>query len=194
MAQNTRALAKRARGLHPKKPVELQKPGTNWRLPEYLEQSEVEPILSVARQPLAKLLILLQWRAGLRVSEAVAVTAADCRLDADLPTIRVAQGKGGKSRIVPVHPELQQMLGAALAFGKVAPKTPLVNVTRQTALRWVKEAAGRAEALGSLGPGRRIGTHTFRHSFARHCLQHGIPINFLSRWLGHSSISTPWSI
>ena len=32
--------------------------------------------------------------------------------------------------------------------------------------------------------------HTFRHSFTRHLLMHGIPINYLSRWLGHSSIQT----
>ena len=35
-----------------------------------------------------------------------------------------------------------------------------------------------------------MGTHTLRHSFARHLLVHGILINYLSRWLGHSSIQT----
>ena len=35
-----------------------------------------------------------------------------------------------------------------------------------------------------------ISTHTLRHSYARHLLMNGIPINYLSRWLGHSSIQT----
>ena len=39
-------------------------------------------------------------------------------------------------------------------------------------------------------PGKRVGTHTLRHSYARHLLMNGIPINYLSRWLGHSSIQT----
>ena len=39
-------------------------------------------------------------------------------------------------------------------------------------------------------PGRHISNHTLRHSYARHLLVHGIPINYLSRWLGHSSIQT----
>ena len=39
-------------------------------------------------------------------------------------------------------------------------------------------------------PGRRISNHTLRHSYARHLLVSGIPINHLSRWLGHSSIQT----
>ena len=39
-------------------------------------------------------------------------------------------------------------------------------------------------------PGRKIGTHTLRHSYARHLLMNGIQINYLSRWLEHSSIQT----
>ena len=54
--------------------------------------------------PEAKLLILLQWRAGLRLSEALNVAASDFSLDADRPTLRVRMGKGWKSRIVPVPP------------------------------------------------------------------------------------------
>ena len=38
--------------------------------------------------------------------------------------------------------------------------------------------------------GSVFGTHTLRHSYARHLLMNGIPINYLSRWLGHSSIQT----
>ncbi len=37
---------------------------------------------------------------------------------------------------------------------------------------------------------RKMSTHTLRHSYARHLLMNGIPINYLSRWLGHSSIQT----
>ena len=43
---------------------------------------------------------------------------------------------------------------------------------------------------GAIVPGRKIGTHTLRHSYARHLLMNGIQINYLSRWLGHSSIQT----
>ena len=34
------------------------------------------------------------------------------------------------------------------------------------------------------------GTHTLRHSYARHLLVHGVPISYRSHWLGHSSIQT----
>ena len=133
--------------------------------------------------------MLLQWRAGLRVSEALALEAADLSLNSDQPTLRVRQGKGNRSRIVPVHPELLNALVAVLQFADLG-RGSIIGVSRSTAWRWVKEAANRAVALGALAAGRRIGTHTFRHSFARHLLLHGVPINYLSRWLGHRSIQT----
>jgi integrase len=67
---------------------------------------------------------------------------------------------------------------------------PIVGASRSTARRWAQEAAARAKALGALTEGRAVGTHTFRHSYVRHLLLHGVPINYLSRWLGHRSIQT----
>ena len=133
----------------------------------------------------AKLVMLLQWRAGLRVSEALDVRPEDLRLGAS-PTLRVRQGKGGKARIVPIHPELQ----LALSWVPRRPGAPLVEAARGTVWRWVKEAQARAVALGVDLAGRRIGTHTLRHSYARHLLMNGVPINALSRWLGHANLST----
>ena len=134
--------------------------------------------------------MLLQWRAGLRVSEALALQSADLSLDSDHPTIRVRQGKGGRSRIVPVHPELHQALNAVLQFADVARTGRIIGASRSTAWRWVQPAVERAEELGALAPRRRVGTHTFRPCYARHLLLHGVPINYLSRWLGHQSITT----
>ena len=96
-------------------------------------------------------------------------------------------GKGGKTRLVPVHPELHGTLSSALAYGDIS-QGRIVEAHPTTAWRWVKTAAKRAEELGAIAPGKRVSTHTLRHSFARHLLMTGIPINYLSRWLGHSSI------
>ena len=54
----------------------------------------------------------------------------------------------------------------------------------------MKTAEKRAEELGAIAPGKQVSTHTLRHSYARHLLMNGIRINYLSRWLGHSSIQT----
>ena len=78
--------------------------------------------------------MLEQRRAGLRVSEALALETRDLHLDTDRPTLRVHQGKGRRSRAVPVHPESQAALVAATSFGAVN-DGPLVPVSRVTAWR-----------------------------------------------------------
>ena len=159
------------------------------RIPEYLEADEVNAIIRAAPNPKAKLLMLEQWRAGLRVSEALDLEVRDLSLDTHSPTVRVRSGKGGKSRLVPVHPELQGALGSALAYGDIS-QGRIVEAHPATVWRWVQASVKRAEELDAIAPGKRVGTHTLRHSYARHLLMNGIPINYLSRWLGHSSIQT----
>ena len=189
-AEPTTAIARRRRprGQHPKRVDSGQKLVPKL-LPQYLEAHEVQAIIRAADDPRARLLMTEQWRAGLRVSEALALEVADLSLDAELPTVRVRSGKGRKSRIVPVHPELRAAFSMALAYGNVS-EGRIIDVHRTTAWRWVQKAVERAEQLGAIPLGREVGTHTFRHSYARHLLMNGIPINYLSRWLGHSSIQT----
>lgn len=181
---------RRARGIHRKGAALQQHSGRKGStLPEYLEKHEVDALVAAAPNAQARLLILEQWRAGLRVSEALGLETRDLNLAGDRLTLRVRAGKGRKGRVVPVHPQLQAALIAATTYGSVE-NGPLAPVSRTTAWRWVRQAARRAVDAGQLGPGRRVGTHTLRHSYARHLLLSGIPINYLSRWLGHASIQT----
>ena len=178
------------RGLYHKGRPPLQKTRKNGAtLPEYLELGEVRALLDAAAHAQARLLFLIQWRAGLRISEAVALEPADLTLGVDRPTLRVRRGKGRRTRIGPVHPELAAGLTTALDYARRRPG-PIVDISRSTGLRWVKAAVARATEFGGLRAGRTIGTHTLRHSYARRLLVNGIPINYVSRWLGHSPLST----
>ena len=76
-----------------------------------------------------------------------------------------------------------------VAYGDIS-QGRIVEAHPATAWRWVQTAVKRAEELRAIESGKRGGTHTLRHSYARHLLMNGIPINYLSRWLGHSSIQT----
>ena len=80
-------------------------------------------------------------------------------------------------------------LSHTLAYGDIS-QGRIIEAHTTTAWRWVKTAEKRAEELGAIAPGKQVSTHTLRHSYARHLLMNGIPINYLSRWLGHSSIQT----
>ena len=89
-------------------------------------------LIAAAPNHQARLLILEQWGAGLRLSEALALEPSDLRLDADQPTLRIREGKGRKSREVPLHPKLQAGLIAANSYGAVG-SGHLVDVSRTTA-------------------------------------------------------------
>ena len=178
---------RRPRGQYPKRQDTDHRPKP---LPEYLEAHEVDALIRAAPNSRAALLFLVQWRAGLRVSEALALEARDLSLDSALPTVHVRQGKGAKPRIVPVHPELHSALASSLQFGNIAQGDRLIKASRSTADRWIRSATEKVVEAGTISAGRRISSHTLRHSYARHLLVNGIPINYLSRWLGHSSIQT----
>ena len=95
MKKDQRGVARRKTGMYPKSRKVQQLPEAKGRtLPEYLEAHEINALIATASNPKAKLLILLQWRAGLRVAEALAVTAADLMLESDSPTLRVRRGEG----------------------------------------------------------------------------------------------------
>jgi len=159
-------------------------------LPEYLEKPEVDFLIAAAEHAEAALLMEVGWRAALRISETLNLEPGDLQLDADRPTLRVRQGKGQRTRIVPIHPELRVALENYLRYtGRKSGKL-FTTTHRQTAWRWVKRAFAKAVERGQIPPDRKVGTHTLRHSCARHWLASGIPINVVQRWLGHKSLQT----
>ncbi len=115
---------------------------------------------------------MLQWRAGLRIAEALAVKRSDVDLDA--ATLTVQSGKGGKRRTVPLHEDLAVIFKTTL---RPANNGPYVRADPSTIFR-------RYARVGIPG------THTLRHSAARHWLNEGVPINQVSLLLGHSSLET----
>ena len=140
----TQAVARqrRARGRYTKT-QDGAAPKREKRIPEYLEADEMNAIIRAAPSPKAKLLMLEQWRAGLRVSEALDLEVRDLSLDTATPTLRVRSGKGGKTRLVPVHPELHGALSSALAYGDIS-QGRIIEAHTTTAWRWVKAAVKHA--------------------------------------------------
>ena len=185
----TQAIARRRRprGLHPKRTD--GEPQTK-RLPEYLEAEEVERRHQGRRgpqsetshaHPVARRPSGIRGAGARRVRPLVGLGPAH-----DQSPVRQGQegeGRSGSTRSWPRRSEWRCPTG-------MSREGRLIEAHRSTAWRWVQAAVERAERLGAIAPGRKVGTHTLRHSYARHLLVNGVPINYLSRWLGHSSIQT----
>ena len=77
------------------------------QLPEYLLPDQVEALMKQAPNAQAEVLMLTQWRAGLRISEALGLEVGDLDFadDGNNATLRVRRGKG-QSRTYPGWPSL----------------------------------------------------------------------------------------
>ncbi len=178
--QKTRALQSRASGNVARRQT----------IPEYLDAPEIEALIANAPHTDCELVMMLQWRAGLRISEALNVEVQDLHLVAEPPVLRVRFGKGGKSRLVPIHGELRAALLNQIRFRRISIGRLFEVKATSTAWRWYKKARAGAIEKGGIPQGRWMATHTLRHSAARHWLANGVPINQVSVWLGHASLQT----
>jgi site-specific recombinase XerD len=136
-------------------------------------------------------LIAVLYRAGLRVSEALGLFPKD--LDASLGTLRVLEGKGGKSRTVALDDAALALIGRWLdrrpGLGLKSSQR-LFSTLQGTPMQasYIRELLPR---LGRrAGIARRVHAHGLRHSFAAELMAEGAPINVISRALGHSSVAT----
>lgn len=132
--------------------------------------------------------LLLLYGAGLRISEATGLTASVLPLG---ETLRII-GKGGKPRVVPVLPQLQQAIAhyAALVPFALAPDAPLFRGTRGGPLSPALVRRAMMNARRLLGLSEDATPHALRHSFATHLLAGGADLRSLQELLGHASLSS----
>jgi site-specific recombinase XerD len=165
------------------------------RLPTVLSVDEVRRMLAVAaRRPRDKALVMTMYGAGLRVSEALALTARD--IDSSRMLIHVRLGKGNKDRLVKLSASLLAALrdawrarpkGAGNSLADLVfprSRNPAEPMAGATGYRIVRDAARRA------GVTRRVSPHTLRHSYATHLLEAGTDLHTIQLLLGHANFKT----
>lgn len=134
--------------------------------------------------------LLLLYGSGLRISEALAITARDAPLPGR-DTLRVA-GKGGKERLVPVLPITQAAVAAYAARCPyaLAPDAPLFRGAKGGPLRARSLQLLLERLRASLALPGTATPHALRHSFATHLLSAGADLRQIQELLGHASLST----
>ena len=146
---------------------------------------EMEDCPWVAARDMA--VLSLCYGAGLRISEALAVTRADL----ESAVIRVT-GKGGKIRMVPLIAAVRKSIDLYLELCpfRLTSDEPLFRGVKGGVLspRLIQK---RVENLRSaLGLPPSATPHALRHSFATHLLGAGGDLRAIQELLGHASLST----
>jgi len=129
---------------------------------------------------------------GCRISEALALTPRRIDLaDGAIIFETLKKRRKGVYRAVPTDPEVLELLDMvhgireAQARGKGdALDAPLWSWERTTAWRKIKalmDAAGIKDGAHKTPKG-------LRHGYGIHAISSGIPLNLLSKWMGHASL------
>ena len=132
--------------------------------------------------------LLLLYGAGMRISEALSLKGGDVPAG---ETIRIT-GKRGKTRIVPLLPQLRVALTeyAALCPWAAGREEPLFRGARGGVLDPAIIRKAVREARRRLMLPERTSPHALRHSFATHLLGRGADLRSLQELLGHASLSS----
>jgi integrase len=132
-------------------------------------------------------LIVVLWRAGLRIGEAMALTEPD--LDPGRGSLLIRQGKGGKRREVGMDDWGFQQLRPWLTRRLEMPVGTLFCVIDgQTRGRpWAPAAARNhlRRIATKAGGRRRFAPHQLRHAHAVETAHERVPLNVIQRQLGH---------
>ena len=127
--------------------------------------------------------IVVLWRAGLRISEALALNESD--LDSERGAVLVAHGKGDKRREVGMDRWAWEQLHPWLELRATLPVGSLFCVLRGPTRGRPCSAAGiRVQlhtAANAAGVRRRVAPHQLRHAHAVEMSREGVPLLVIQR-------------
>jgi integrase/recombinase XerC/integrase/recombinase XerD len=172
-------------------------PKRDRKLPRVLSRDEMQLLLDriPMRTPLEmrdRAMLELAYSCGLRAEEVINLNVDSPDFDGE--RLRI-EGKGSKTRLVPMGEPAQQALrryldrGRGALVGNEVEEALLVSKSgkrlhpsdvRRRLQRWVRDAA----IAGGVSP------HALRHSFATHLLARGGDLRSIQELLGHASLST----
>ena len=168
---------------------ELPFPKTPRKLPTVLSPEEVRRMIDGTTNLMHRTLLMVLYGTGVRRTELSLLKVAD--IDSKRMVIHIRQGKGSRDREVPLSPKLLEALREYWLWKK--PRVYLFPSTEahrgaeapmsDKVVWWaVREAARRA------GITRKIGPHTFRHSFATELLEAGTDLRTIQLLMGHARL------
>lgn len=164
--------------------------------PEPLTGDEVRTLISMcSKRALTgvrnRALIVVLYRAGLRISEALSLRTKD--LDVEAGTLRVLHGKGDRSRVVGLDDGawavLQVWLDRRAAAG-LKGQPPIFCTLRGEPIKASYIRALLPRLARRAGIERRVHAHGLRHTHAYELSREGTPLLVIQTQLGHASAAT----
>jgi integrase/recombinase XerD len=157
------------------------------KLPPVLNREEIARFLEAVAGLRNRVALATAYATGLRIGEVVRLKIGS--IDSERMLLHIEGGKGGKDRYAMLSPRLLEILRAYWTRARPSlwlfpGQEPGDHVSRG-ALQSACRAARRRARIG-----KRVTTHSLRHSFATHLLESGTDIRIIQVLLGHSHLET----
>ena len=176
----------------------IEAPKLGRKLPDVLDLNEVDLLLEQIDlgHPQGfrnRAMLEMLYGSGIRVSELINLSLSNLFFEENL--IRVT-GKGNKQRLVPMGKFTKKFILFYINDSRTLQKIDSVYqdivflnrngkiLTRQMIYTIIKQLALKANIKKKIGP------HTFRHSFATHLLENGADLRTIQILMGHENITT----
>ena len=176
----------------------IEAPKLGRKLPDVLGLNEIDLLLEQINlaHPQGyrnRAMLEMLYGSGIRVSELVNLSLSNLFFEENL--IRVT-GKGNKQRLVPMGKFTKKFILFYINDSRTQQKIDSVYqdivflnrngkiLTRQMIFTIIKQLALKANIKKKIGP------HTFRHSFATHLLENGADLRTIQILMGHENITT----
>ncbi len=153
----------------------------------YLTDEEIEQLVNAIDHELIRLVALVLYMTGLRISECLNLTLDS--VDLEKKVIHVIAGKGNKDRLVPISNRLMPFLEDYLHHKRPETTSAYFFCTKKTgklSAVYVNKELG--EAVKRLGWKKKVTAHILRHSFASRLVQNDVNLVQIQKLLGHSSL------
>ena len=176
----------------------IESPRIGRQLPETLSKNEIDGLigaidLSSPQGERNRAMLETLYGCGLRVSELINLKRSDVFFSEG---IILVTGKGNKQRFVPISEVNIKFINLYLDYVRAHQKPVkghedilfLNRRGKQLTRAMIFEIIRRlAEKIGLQ---KKVGPHTFRHSFASHLLENGADLRAIQQMMGHESITT----
>jgi site-specific recombinase XerD len=166
---------------------EQHRPRHDKRLPAILSGSEISRLLDMEKNPKHRLLLMLTYSSGLRVSEVV--TLKKEHIDTSRKTLLIRSGKGRRDRYTLLSDRAAKFVEDYCAIYTIEGWLfPGISPGSHLSIRSAQSIFDKA--LHTAGIQKAISIHSLRHTFATHLLENGTDIKYIQELLGHASLKT----
>lgn len=158
----------------------------------HLKPAEIKKLVIACANFRDRCIIKTLYWLGLRRQELVNLDVRD--IDFERKRVNVRQGKGGKTRIVPMIDDeyigdVKHLIGARKE-GPVFLSNQNKNLSLR-AVNYIIEYTGKKAGVENPHPARKhLNPHLFRHSIARFLKSKGFSAEWIQNFLGHQSYKT----